>query len=129
MFAFEGCTEWVSKLVFEPQEHRAYAISDTTVTILNLKTRKVESVVSDMHETPVTACIWYPRDKFYITSCMNGRVRCWFVKDVPDDKYATGGQIENGGVESGSNAVTLHAFNAHGRAVTPIKQFTASGLF
>ena len=114
IYQFEECTEWVSKLIYEPCQHRAYAISEGSVSILNFRTRKMECIVSDLHETPVTACIWYPRDKFYITSCMNGIVRCWFLKDRSISLHKEKGNA----CSISSVPVILHTFNAHSKAVT-----------
>ena len=126
IYNFEGCTEWISKLIYEPLQNRAYAIADTTVTILNVKKRRVECVLSDLHETPITACIWYPADKFYITSCMSGVVRCWFVKE----KVHHVGRGVSLDVASPPQqvAVSLHAFNAHTRAVSGLYLHPRPGL-
>jgi hypothetical protein len=126
IYNFESCSEWVSKLIFEPLQNRAYAISDTSVTILDLKKRKVEFMVSDLHETPVTACIWYPGDKFYITACMNGIVRCWFVKER--ERGEEGGEQGCAAEGSSQAAVSLHTFNAHARAVSGLYLHPRPGL-
>ena len=109
-FRFEGCTEWVTKMVYEPDMNRVYAISEQSVSVLNFRTRAVKVRLDNIHDAPLTCVCWYPVDQFYITSCSRGLVRIWSPHHSGKDDVTP----------STSKPTLLHSFNAHTKAVAGI---------
>jgi hypothetical protein len=69
LFVFEGCQQWVSKMVYESLSKEIYLIKGRSVKVLGLAKRIVLAELLNIHESPVTAVCWYPRNQFYITGC------------------------------------------------------------
>ena len=69
LFVFDGCREWVSKVVLEPKTSRVYALVGRTAYVLSLKRRAVIACLENVHEASLTKICWYARSAFYLTAC------------------------------------------------------------
>ena len=77
LFAFqELALVWVSKMTYEASSGYLYAFVDTSVHALSLTHQKVVHKLDHIHDTPVTACIWYAPAQMYITGAQRGEVKC-----------------------------------------------------
>ena len=77
LYTFEGCSHWVSKVIYEPQSDRIYAIQDSSVQVLTFARRGVAAELNDIHDSPVNVACWYNRNQFYITGCRYVRTQSW----------------------------------------------------
>lgn len=118
-FRFEGCAEWVTKMIYEPLMNRVYAISEQSVSVLNFRTRTVKIRLEDVHDAPLTSVCWYPTDQFYITSCSRGLIRIW-----SPHHSSSRGETTN----TANKPSMLHSFNAHSKAVAGMTLHPQPGM-
>jgi len=72
MYSFDGCTEWVTKMICEPSSNRIYAIRDNSCQVLNIANRSIMDELDNIHDSPLNCICWYERNQFYITGCRYG---------------------------------------------------------
>lgn len=84
MYTFENCNEWINNFEYDKQNQKVYAICDRSVYVLDMKYRAAVGYIPDAHESPLTKCIWYDVDQFYITACTRGIIRCYSPNHVAD---------------------------------------------
>eukprot|EP01039_Chlorochromonas_danica_P000067 gene67-73_t len=69
MYTFKGCEDWVTRMIYEPQFNRIYALKERSAQVLSIPRRSVVTVLEDCHEAPINVVCWYERNQFYITGC------------------------------------------------------------
>lgn len=69
LFIFSGCNEWISSMIFEPKNDKVFGIVENSVYVFSVSERRVVTVLSKVHEAPVTRACWYPRSQYYLTGC------------------------------------------------------------
>jgi hypothetical protein len=52
---------WVGKLTYEMETRCAYAFVENSVYVLSVEKKKMVHLLLQIHDDPVTACIWYDR--------------------------------------------------------------------
>lgn len=117
MYCFAGLNEWVTRFVYEPQHRRAYALCEQSVYILNFRTRSVETTLRDIHDAPVTCCLWYLKDQFYITACSRGVLRCWSPHRSLQQR-----------MHSSEEFSMVYSVQAHAKAVTGLALHPQPGM-
>lgn len=69
LYSFKGCTDWVTKMIYEPQFNRIYALKERSAQVLSIPRRSCVTSLEDCHEAPINVVCWYERNQFYITGC------------------------------------------------------------
>ena len=106
LFAFtELSLVWVSKISYETSSNFIYAFVENSVFTLSLEYRRVAHRLDHIHDTPVTACIWYARSQMFLTGCQRGEIKCM-----------------------NETKALLHEFKIHSGAVTSLAQHPTPGL-
>lgn len=72
--------------------------------------------MDNIHDAPLTGCVWYQRSQYFITSCAAGRVKVWAIHHDSDQKYGK------------QDYALLHVFTGHTKAVTALQLHPLSGL-
>jgi hypothetical protein len=68
VFTFDGCTGYVTRMIYDMPNGKIYAIDDRSAKVLNLNSRALEAELRDVNEA-LTAVCWYERNRFFITGC------------------------------------------------------------
>jgi hypothetical protein len=70
LFVIEGTSDvWITKFQYESSTRNIYAFVGQSIYIISMEYRKVMEIVDEIHKAPVTACFWYARSQFYVSSC------------------------------------------------------------
>ena len=96
---------WVKKLVYEVTSRYIYAFVDRSVYVLSCSRKQIIHKLENIHDDPVTACIWYSRSQIFLTGCTYGRIKCL-----------------------SSTKSLLHQFNIHSAAVTALSSHPVPGF-
>lgn len=129
LYSFPGCEMWISKMIYQPEYQKIYAIKDSSVQVLSPLRRCVIAVLENIHEAPINVVCWYERNQFYITGCSRGEIKCW-TSNYTKSRNSGGTSISvgTGGGSTQKTFALLHTFKGHSRAVTSLFLHPVSGL-
>jgi WD40 repeat protein len=77
LYSFLGCENWITKMIYEPEFDRIYALKERSAQVLSLTRQNVITTLENVHDAPVSAICWYERNQFYLTGCSRGEIKCW----------------------------------------------------
>ena len=60
-YTSSGEAHWVSHIEFDLDSQRLICIEDETVSCINCETGELTSVMRNIHDAPLTGCVWYQR--------------------------------------------------------------------
>jgi WD40 repeat protein len=130
LFTIQGCDDWVTKMIHEPNFKRIYAISENSVSICDLRSQSVKIRLHEIHEAPVTCVCWYAVDQYYLTACSRGQVCCWSPRPTPSaNSTNSAGGIGASSPAPPSKHTLLHSFFAHSKGVTGLALHPSPGMF
>lgn len=112
----KGSSQWISYMDLDEKTQRLICIEDDTVKFIDCETGKKISVLSNIHDAPVTGCIWYNRSHYFVTSCSAGKVKVWAVHHDTKTRYGK------------NEYALLHTFTGHTKSVTALKLHPLPGL-
>ncbi|RYH28854.1 hypothetical protein EON65_10635 [archaeon] len=69
LYGFSGCSDWITKMIYEPQFNRIYALKERTAQVISMSRKAVVTVLEECHEAPINVVCWYERNQFYLTGC------------------------------------------------------------
>jgi hypothetical protein len=58
-----GESNWVTHLEFDDETQRLILIADDRVSCVNCRNGELISLLSNIHEAPLTGCVWYNRSQ------------------------------------------------------------------
>jgi WD40 repeat protein len=111
-----GKTHWVSHIEFDNDSQRLICIEDDAVICINCETGQLVNKLRNIHEAPLTGCVWYNRSQYFVTSCAGGLVKVWAVHHDSNLKFGK------------QDFALLHTFTGHTKAVTALQLHPLSGL-
>lgn len=121
LFYFKGCESiWATKLIVEPSTNdgvnRLYATVDTSIYTLSLNKKCIIDKISNTADSPFTACVFYPRNQYYVTGCSQGLIRCWSKSATSSTTTATATtSASETGKNNRSNNNNSRDINSNGR--------------
>ncbi len=111
-----GESNWVSNVEFDNDSQRLILIADDKVSCINCANGELMSLLQNIHDAPITGCVWYNRSQYFITSCAGGKVKVWAIHHDSAMQFGK------------HDYALLHVFTGHTKAVTSIQLHPLSGL-
>lgn len=117
----------MTKMIHEPNCKRIYALSETSISVCDLRTQSVKVRLHEIHEAPVTCVCWYSVDQYYITACSRGQICCWSPR--PSPVSAKGGYSSTLTSTKPPPHTLLHSFHAHSKSINGLAIHPSPGMF
>jgi WD40 repeat protein len=111
-----GESNWVTHIEFDEDTQRLILIANDKVSCINTRNGELISLLSNIHEAPLTGCVWYNRSQYFITSCAAGLVKVWAIHHDGNMQYGK------------HDYALLHVFTGHTKSVTALQLHPLSGL-
>eukprot|EP01031_Cornospumella_fuschlensis_P037994 gene37994-46159_t len=107
LYTFSGCSDWITKMIYEPQFNRIYALKERTAQVISMSRKAVVTVLEDCHEAPINVV------------CCRGEIKCWTSNYTTNaDKQMSSGSSSPGRsqnlAEHSSAKLTVHLFCSEG---------------